>query len=88
MTGRSSSGCTGLVLATLARATQAGEIAGHVDATACLGPSSTEEAGIALERLLRIHCGEPEHAIRRKGRLRSPSRLPLPPPTGTRQQRE
>ena len=58
VTGRSSSGRTGLVLATLAVATQAGDIAAYVDATDCLDPVSAEEAGIDLERLLWIRCGE------------------------------
>jgi hypothetical protein len=58
VTGRSSSGRTGLVLAALSRATQKGDIAAYVDATDCLDPSSAEEAGVALERLLWIRCGE------------------------------
>ena len=58
VTGRSSSGRTGLVLATLAWATQAGEIAAYVDATDCLDPGSAEEAGVVLERLLWVRCGE------------------------------
>lgn len=70
VTGPSSSGRTGLVLATLARATQAGEIAAYVDATDCLDPGSAEEAGVALERLLWIRCGEPGRANRRRGRGR------------------
>ena len=68
VTGPSSSGRTGLVLATLARATQAGEIAAYVDATDCLDPGSAEEAGVDLERLLWIRCGEPGRADRRRGR--------------------
>ena len=67
VTGQSSSGRTGLVLAALARATQAGDIAAYVDATDCLDPGSAEEAGVALERLLWVRCGEPGRASRRRG---------------------
>lgn len=54
--GPCSSGRTGLLLAVLARSTQAGEIAAYVDATDCLDQRSAEQAGIELERLLWIRC--------------------------------
>ncbi len=67
ITGRSSSGRTGLILGALARATRGGEIAAYVDATDCLDPGSAEEVGVALERLLWIRCDEPGRAHRRNG---------------------
>lgn len=54
--GPCSSGRTGLLLAVLARATRAGEIAAYVDATDCLDQRSAEQAGIELGRLLWIRC--------------------------------
>ncbi len=53
-----SSGRTGLVLAALARSTQANEIAAYVDATDCLDQLSAQQAGVVLERLLWVRCGE------------------------------
>ncbi len=57
ITGPCSSGRTGLVLAMLARSTQAGGIAAYIDVTDCLDPRSAERAGVVLERLLWIRCG-------------------------------
>ena len=54
--GPCSSGRTGLLLAILARATRASEIAAYVDATDCLDQRSAEQAGVELERLLWIRC--------------------------------
>lgn len=59
VTGPCSSGRTGLVLAALARLTRASEIAAYVDATDCLDPRSAEQAGVLLERLLWVRCGDP-----------------------------
>ena len=56
--GPASSGCTRLVLAVLAEATQAGEVAAYIDAMDCLDPRSAEQAGIALDRLLWVRCRE------------------------------
>jgi hypothetical protein len=56
--GPASSGCTRLVLAVLAEATQAGEVAAYIDATDCLDPRSAEQAGIVLDRLLWVRCRE------------------------------
>lgn len=55
--GPGSSGRTGLVLATVAQATRAGEAAAYVDAADCLDPRSAARAGAVLERLLWIRCG-------------------------------
>lgn len=55
--GPCSSGRTGLMLATLARATQAEETAAYIDATDCLDPRSAAAVGVALEQLLWIRCG-------------------------------
>ncbi len=55
--GPCSSGRTGLVLAVLARLTQAGGTAAYIDVTDCLDPRSAEGAGVILERLLWIRCG-------------------------------
>ena len=70
VTGPCSSGRTGLVLAALARATQAGGIAAYVDATDCLDPRSAGQAGVVLERLLWIRCGAGEGTRRDQGERR------------------
>ncbi len=70
VTGPSSSGRTGLVLAALARSTQTGEIAAYVDATDCLDPRSAEQAGVVLDRLLWIRCGTEEGARHDRGERR------------------
>ena len=67
VTGPSSSGRTGLVLAALARSTQAGGIAAYVDATDCLDPRSAEQAGVVLDRLLWIRCGAEDDVRRDRG---------------------
>jgi hypothetical protein len=74
--GPASSGCTRLVLAVLAEATQAGEVAAYIDATDCLDPRSAEQAGIVLDRLLWVRCRERKSPGESHGR----------PPTGPGQQ--
>ena len=70
VTGPCSSGRTGLVLAALARTTQAGGIAAYIDTTDCLDPRSAGQAGVVLERLLWIRCGAGENARRDQGKRR------------------
>lgn len=71
ITGRGSSGRTGLLFGVLARVTQGHEIAAYVDATDCLDPRSAQEVGVSLERLLWIRCGEAMRASRwRRGQHR------------------
>ena len=57
LAGPASSGCTSLVLSTLAESTTRGEVAAYIDATDCFDPPSGEKAGIVLERLLWVRCG-------------------------------
>src|ERR1700683_2612830 len=56
--GPASSGRTSLLLAALAAATQRGEFCAVVDASDALDPHSAATAGIELERLLWVRCGE------------------------------
>jgi hypothetical protein len=56
--GAVSSGCTSLVFSVLAGATRRGEVAAYIDATDCLDPPSAESAGVVLERLLWVRCGD------------------------------
>src|SRR6202050_5504286 len=56
--GPASSGRTSLLVAALAAATQRGEFCAVVDASDALDPHSAEAAGIELERLLWVRCGE------------------------------
>src|ERR1700735_2901282 len=56
--GPASSGRTSLLLAALASATSRGEFCAVVDASDALDPHSAVAAGIALERLLWVRCGE------------------------------
>ena len=58
VTGPCSSGRTGLLLAALAQSTQAHEIAAYVDATDSLDQRSAQRAGVVLDRLLWIRCGQ------------------------------
>ena len=57
LAGPASSGCTSLVLSILAESTMRGEVAAYIDATDCFDPPSGEKAGIVLERLLWVRCG-------------------------------
>ncbi len=56
--GPASSGRTALLLAALSAATQRGEFCALVDASDALDPQSAAAAGVQLERLLWIRCGE------------------------------
>ena len=56
--GPASSGRTSLLLAALASATHRGEFCAVVDASDALDPHSAVAAGIELERLLWVRCGE------------------------------
>jgi hypothetical protein len=56
--GPASSGRTTLLFATLAAATRRGEFCAVVDASDALDPQSASDAGVALDRLLWVRCGE------------------------------
>jgi len=56
--GPASSGRTTLLLAALAAATRRGEFCAVVDASDALDPHSAAAAGVELERLLWVRCGE------------------------------
>jgi recombination protein RecA len=56
--GAASSGRTTLLLAALAAATRRGEFCVVVDASDALDPQSAAAAGVELERLLWVRCGE------------------------------
>jgi hypothetical protein len=56
--GPASSGRTTLLLAALAAATRRGEFCAVVDASDALDPQSAAAAGIELDRLLWVRCGE------------------------------
>jgi hypothetical protein len=56
--GPASSGRTTLLLAALAAATRRGECCAIVDASDALDPQSAAAAGVELERLLWVRCGE------------------------------
>jgi len=58
--GPASSGRTGVMLSTLAAATQREEACALVDASDSFDPSSAEAAGVVLERVLWIRCSEGE----------------------------
>jgi RecA/RadA recombinase len=63
LTGRRSSGRTAVLLATLARAGNAGEATALVDTGGALDPRAAEACGIALPRLLWIRC-PPDQALK------------------------
>jgi len=56
--GPASSGRTSVMLATLAAATHRGEYCALIDASDALDPQSIAAAGIDLDRLLWVRCGE------------------------------
>ena len=56
--GPASSGRTTMLLAALAAATRRGEFCAVVDASDALDPQSAAAAGVELERLLWVRCGE------------------------------
>jgi recombination protein RecA len=58
ITGPSSSGRTGVMLAALAVATRRDEACALVDASDCFDPASAMVAGVDLDRLLWVRCGE------------------------------
>ncbi|MGB8581642.1 MAG: hypothetical protein WCD47_12530 [Candidatus Sulfotelmatobacter sp.] len=59
--GSASSGRSTLMLSALAAATRRGEFCAVVDASDALDPKSVAAAGIELDRLLWIRCGENSH---------------------------
>ena len=59
--GPASSGRTTLLLAALAAATRRGEFCAVVDASDALDPQSVAAAGVELDRLLWVRCGEESH---------------------------
>jgi recombination protein RecA len=59
--GPASSGRTTMLLAALAAATKRGEFCVIVDASDALDPQSIAAAGIELDRLLWVRCGENSH---------------------------
>jgi recA bacterial DNA recombination protein len=56
--GTASSGRTSLLLLALARATQRGEVCALVDASDAFDPASAAAAGMEMNRLLWVRCGE------------------------------
>lgn len=60
--GSASSGCTTLLLAALAAATHRGEFCVVVDGSDALDPQSVAAAGVELDRLLWVRCGESLYA--------------------------
>jgi hypothetical protein len=62
--GPASSGRTTLLLAALAAATRRGEFCAVVDASDALDPDSAVAAGVELDRLLWVRCGESSSRMR------------------------
>ncbi len=58
LVGKASSGCTSVVLSLLAEATARQEVAAYIDAADCFDPPSAERAGVKLDRLLWVRCGD------------------------------
>ncbi len=71
--GPASSGRTTLLLSALSAATRRGEFCAIVDASDALDPQSVDAAGIELDRLLWVRCGENSHPAepRRAGQSHS-----------------
>jgi hypothetical protein len=60
--GAASSGRTSVLLCALARATQRGEVCALVDTSDAFDPMSAVAAGIEMNRLLWVRCGERRHS--------------------------
>ena len=58
ITGEASSGGTSVILSLLAEATERGEVVAYIDVSDCLDPLSAASAGVKLERLLWVRCGQ------------------------------
>ena len=58
ITGEASSGGTSVILSLLAEATARGEVAAYIDVSDSLDPISAVAAGVELERLLWVRCGQ------------------------------
>jgi recombination protein RecA len=69
--GPASSGRTTLLLAALAAATRRGEFCVLVDASDALDPRSAAEAGVELDRLLWVRCGEDASRSREVTKIRN-----------------
>jgi len=69
--GPASSGRTTLLLAALAAATRRGEFCAVVDASDALDPQSAGAAGVELDRLLWVRCGENSPERRNTGRKKT-----------------
>ena len=58
LVGQASSGCTSVALSLLAEATARQEVAAYIDAADCFDPPSAQRAGVELDRLLWVRCGD------------------------------
>jgi hypothetical protein len=84
--GPASSGRTTLLLAALSAATRRGEFCVVVDASDALDPQSAAAAGVELERLLWVRCGEDAPAKSRAKQGCPISRAPFAREVGGRSQ--
>lgn len=73
--GPASSGKTSILLAALAQATRRGEVCALVDASDALDPGLAAAAGIEMERLLWVRCGEAVPSSQFSGASHSAVRL-------------
>ncbi len=73
--GPASSGRTGVMLTSLAEATQRQEVCALVDASDSFDPTSAASAGVDLERLLWIRCNTQAFATRQPTKHRALGRL-------------
>jgi hypothetical protein len=71
ITGPSSSGRTGVMLAALARATRRDEACALVDTSDCFDPASATLAGVDLDRLLWVRCSKGDRSFLRKNQQRT-----------------
>ena len=71
--GTASSGRTTLLLAALAAATKRGEFCAVIDASDSLDPHSVAAAGVDLDRLLWVRCGEESRTKQTGGHTRTAS---------------
>ena len=73
--GAASSGRTGVLLSALAHATQRGEVCALVDASDAFDPASAAAAGVEMNRLLWVRCGEKSSSRRNHSSVFMASRI-------------
>ena len=82
--GTASSGRTSVLLSTLARATQRGDVCALVDTSDAFNPASAVAAGMEMSRLLWVRCGDKYPLRKNKNKDTDGDHIGIAPPAGKR----